>query len=154
MELHLQLDNKRSKFDGREPFCLQKPRTSHHGALITTSYITVTLAWNHFLLSKHSVKAGKIVLTLEEYFSIIVCKVPCARHQSILGPAPGPSPRSRCSQSAAALDMVPTNILILHTLLLAACWGKLVICQSGFSAKCLEVYLLVKYSQIELLFTE
>ena len=79
----------------------------------------------YFLLSKHSVKAGKIVLTLERYFSIIVCKVPCARHQSILGPAPGPSPRSRCCQSAATLAMVSTNILILHTLVLAACWGKL-----------------------------
>ena len=77
-----------------KPFCLQKPRTSHHGELITTN-ITVTLAWNHFLLSKHSVKASKIVLTLEKYFSIIVCKVPCARHQSILGLAPGPSSRSR-----------------------------------------------------------
>ena len=78
-----------------KPFCLQKPRTSHHGALITISNITVTLAWNYFLLSKHSVKASKIVLTLERYFSIIVCKVPCARHQSILGLAPGPSSRSR-----------------------------------------------------------
>ena len=29
-----------------KPFCLQKPRTSHHGALTTTSNITVTLAWN------------------------------------------------------------------------------------------------------------
>ena len=49
-----------------KPFCLQKPRTSHHGVSVAVaSNITVTLAWNYFLLSKHSVMASKIVLTLE-----------------------------------------------------------------------------------------
>ena len=79
----------------------------------------------------------------QKYFSIIVCKVPCSRHRPILGRAPRPSSRPGCCQSAATLAMVPTNILILHTLLLAACWGKLLIwlyvSQVLVLHKCLEV---------------
>ena len=79
----------------------------------------------------------------QKYFSIIGCKEPCSRHRPILGRAPRPSSRPGCCQSAATLAMVPTNILILHTLLLAACWGELLIwlyvSQVLVLHKCLEV---------------